>query len=89
MQHQKIAVVDFGGQYAHLIAAKVRRKGVLAEIRQPEDPIAAFDGFAGIIKIAIIIIINPGFYIKIKTWVIIVIHKKDSGLTGNYFKGFF
>ena len=49
MQHQKIAVVDFGGQYAHLIAAKVRRKGVLAEIRQPEDPIAAFDGFAGII----------------------------------------
>ena len=49
MQHDKIAVIDFGGQYAHLIAAKVRRKGVLAEIRQPEDPVEAFEGFKGII----------------------------------------
>ena len=37
--HDKVAVVDFGGQYAHLIAAKVRRQHVLAEILQPEDPI--------------------------------------------------
>ncbi len=49
MQHDKIAVVDFGGQYAHLIATKVRRARVLAEIRQPEDPIEAFAGFRGVI----------------------------------------
>ncbi len=48
-QHQRIAVVDFGGQYAHLIATKVRRQRVLAEIRQPEDPIEAFEGFDGVI----------------------------------------
>lgn len=49
MQHDAIAVVDFGGQYAHLIATKVRRQRVLAEIRQPEDPIEAFRGYKGII----------------------------------------
>jgi GMP synthase (glutamine-hydrolysing) len=49
MQHDKIAVIDFGGQYAHLIATKVRRLNVLAEIRQPEDPKDAFVGFSGII----------------------------------------
>ena len=49
MTHDKIAVVDFGGQYAHLIATKIRRAGVLAEIRQPEDPIAAFAAYRGIV----------------------------------------
>jgi GMP synthase (glutamine-hydrolysing) len=49
VQHDAIAVVDFGGQYAHLIATKVRRLGVLAEIRQPEDPVEAFHGYRGII----------------------------------------
>jgi len=49
MTHDRIAVIDFGGQYAHLIATKVRRRGVLAEIRQPEDPIDAFHGYRGII----------------------------------------
>ena len=49
MAHDRIAVIDFGGQYAHLIATKVRRRGVLAEIRQPEDPVEAFHGYKGII----------------------------------------
>ncbi len=49
MHHDTIAVIDFGGQYAHLIANKVRRQGVLAEIRQPEDPIDAFSPYKGII----------------------------------------
>ena len=49
MQHDAVAVVDFGGQYAHLIATKIRHLGVLAEIRQPEDPIEAFQGFKGIV----------------------------------------
>ncbi len=48
-RHDAIAVVDFGGQYAHLIATKVRRQRVLAEIRQPEDPLEAFEGYRGII----------------------------------------
>jgi GMP synthase (glutamine-hydrolysing) len=49
LKHDTIAVIDFGGQYAHLIATKVRRRGVFAEIRQPEDPIDAFRGYKGII----------------------------------------
>lgn len=49
MQHDKIAVIDFGGQYAHLIATKVRRLKVLAEILQPEDPVERFVPYKGII----------------------------------------
>lgn len=49
MNHDRIAVVDFGGQYAHLIATKVRRANVLAEILQPEDPIERFREYQGII----------------------------------------
>jgi len=48
-QHDTIGVVDFGGQYAHLIATKVRRIGVHSEIRQPEDPIDRFAGYKGLI----------------------------------------
>jgi GMP synthase (glutamine-hydrolysing) len=49
LSHDKIAVVDFGGQYAHLIATKIRRLGVLAEIRQPDDPIERFAGYRGVV----------------------------------------
>jgi GMP synthase (glutamine-hydrolysing) len=49
MDHDRIAVIDFGGQYAHLIATKVRRQKVLAEILQPDDPIESFEGYQGII----------------------------------------
>jgi GMP synthase (glutamine-hydrolysing) len=49
MAHDSIAVIDFGGQYAHLIANKVRRLNVLAEILQPEDPVEKFATHRGII----------------------------------------
>jgi len=49
MEHDAVAVIDFGGQYAHLIATKVRRHHVLAEIRQPEDPTNDLRRYKGII----------------------------------------
>jgi len=48
----KIAVLDFGGQYAHLIANRIRRLGVLAEILIPQnlvDPAEELKNFRGII----------------------------------------
>ena len=39
MKRAGIAVLDFGGQYVHLIATKVRALGVYAEIREPDDPV--------------------------------------------------
>ncbi|MFH1546045.1 MAG: glutamine-hydrolyzing GMP synthase [Patescibacteria group bacterium] len=48
----KIAVLDFGGQYAHLIANRIRRLGVLAEILVPQnlvDPTTELKNFRGII----------------------------------------
>jgi GMP synthase (glutamine-hydrolysing) len=49
MKPASIAVLDFGGQYVHLIATKVRGLGVHAEIREPDDPIESFGGYRGII----------------------------------------
>lgn len=44
-----IAVLDFGGQYAHLIANRVRRLGVFTEIHSPNAPVGEFEGVKGII----------------------------------------
>lgn len=45
----KIAVIDFGSQYAHLIANRVRRLGVFAEILLPDEAIAKLKYYKGII----------------------------------------
>ncbi|GHV12003.1 putative GMP synthase [glutamine-hydrolyzing] [Fibrobacterales bacterium] len=44
-----MAVLDFGGQYAHLIANRIRRLGVFTRIFSPNTPVHNLSGVRGII----------------------------------------
>lgn len=50
MEHNRsVIVLDFGGQYAHLIARRVRQCGVYSEIRDADTPASELQNAAGII----------------------------------------
>ena len=45
----KITILDFGGQYAHLIAKRIRHLGVYADIAHPDSSLAELGRPGGII----------------------------------------
>ena len=49
MERDFIAVLDFGGQYAHLIAKRIRHQGVLAKVFSPQAPTAELRRARGIV----------------------------------------
>ncbi|PJZ68205.1 GMP synthase (glutamine-hydrolyzing) [Leptospira perolatii] len=50
MKHKDvIGVIDFGGQYAHLIASRIRRLGAYSEILSNEEPLEAYQKMSGLI----------------------------------------
>lgn len=49
MTNEKILVLDFGSQYAHLIAKRLRLSGYYSEIAMPSSSLEIFEGAKGII----------------------------------------
>ncbi|MDP3970678.1 MAG: glutamine-hydrolyzing GMP synthase [bacterium] len=48
-QHEYIAVIDFGSQFAHLIARRIRQHNVLAKIFTPDTPVHEYKDAKGVI----------------------------------------